>query len=334
MDASVAVAIPVKNGYPEIRDCIYGLLKQTVRPARIYVMDSGSTDGTLDFLRTIPEVVIIPVAPADFNHGETRNLGWQNATEDFVYYTVQDARPLDDQLLERLLFPFSDPEVQAVCGQQVVPHETDKNPVEWFRPVSVPKTIRYQFANAVQFRELDPEEKKNLCAWDDVAAMYRRVALQKVPFRRVVFGEDMLWAKDALEAGFAIVYQQSARVYHYHLEDPEFSFRRALTTMYFRYRHFGFLPPAPAMTLRRRLGMLKTFAGTLGADPAGWLRWYRYNMQVFQAISKAQDVFTKSLAQGEQALDDAHERYCGKPHVLKKNHERSATIGERADDRV
>ena len=321
---SIAVAIPVKNGFPEIRDCIEGLLGQTIRPARIYVMDSGSTDGTLDYLRAIPEVQVIPVNPAEFNHGETRNLGWQHAREDFVLYTVQDARTANNTLLEELMKGFDDPEVMAVCGQQVVPHEKDKNPAEWFRPMSLPQNRKYQFAGTDDFDALPPQDKKGVCSWDDVVALYRREALETIPFRRVVFGEDMLWARDAMRQGFAIEYRPVARMYHYHQEDPDFSFKRALTTMYFRYRNFGYHPEKPVLSLRRKLSICKTLIKSLGFEPAAWIRWYRYNLAQQRAYLRAFTVFVESLAAGEIALDQAHEQYCGKPHLVKKSHETTA----------
>ncbi len=141
---SIAAVIPVKNGFPEIKECIEGLLQQTVKVNRIIVIDSGSTDGTLEYLRSVKEVNILQIDPAEFNHGDTRNMGWQHAVEDFVFYTVQDARPVNNLLLEELFKGFTDKEVVAVCGQQVVPHDKKNNPVEWFRPVSEPLNMRYQ----------------------------------------------------------------------------------------------------------------------------------------------------------------------------------------------
>lgn len=330
---SIGVAIPVKNGWPEIRDCIEGLLAQTIRPNRIYVMDSGSTDGTREYLQGIPEVQVIPVEPIDFNHGETRNLGWQHAREDFVFYTVQDARPAEENLLAELMKGFDeDPSIMAVCGQQVTPHDPDKNPVEWFRPVSTPRATVYRCTSPAEFDALPPPEKKIRCSWDDVVALYRREALAQTPFRRVVFGEDMLWAKDALRKGYGIMYRPSARVYHYHLEDADFSFKRAFTTMYFRYRNFGFLPEKPLMSFRRKLSIVRSLVSSLGFAPARWVHWYRYNQTIHRSIDRAYTLFTQQLAQGETALDQAHETYCGTPHTLKKTHEGRLAIGERADD--
>ena len=324
---SIAVVIPVKNGFPEIRDCIEGLLRQTVRVKRILVIDSGSSDGTLDYLETVNEVEIIRIDPGAFNHGDTRNLGWQNATEDYLFYTVQDARPVNDHLLEELLKGFTDADVAGVCGQQVISHDPKNNPVEWFRPVSDPLNMRYQYASAAEFDALAPEKKTSVCSWDDVVALYRRSVLEQIPFQRIVFGEDMLWAKEALRAGYAIAYRQAGRVNHYHLENPDFTFRRTFTTLYFRYLHFGYIPPSPVLSIRRKISMVKILFQSLGFDLNAVSKWYSYNIKRTAAYAMSYTIFTESLEKGEVALEAAHQKFCGMPPVPPKNHENARAIG-------
>lgn len=315
---SIAAVIPVKNGYPEIKDCIEGLLNQTVKLSRIVVIDSGSTDGTIEYLKRVKEVELLQIPVVEFNHGETRNIGWKNCTEDFLFYTVQDARPVNDRLIEELLKGFTDDAVAAVCGQQVVPHETDKNPVEWFRPQSATQIIRHQFGTAGEFEQLSPEQKKSICGWDNVAAMYRSSVLKEIPFQRVVFGEDMNWAKRAVTNGHAIVYNQQARVYHYHQENDAFTFKRTLTTLYFRYKEFGLIHEQPALSLRSKLSMIKLLLKTKGISTGKKISWYQYNVARFKARVRAFELFSNSLQKGEKELDAVHEQYCGKAPVPQK----------------
>jgi len=240
---------------------------------------------------------------------------------------VQDARPVNNQLLEELLKGFTDDDVAGVCGQQVVPHERKNNPVEWFRPVSDPLNMRYQYPSAAEFEVLSPEKMKSICAWDDVVALYRRSALERIPFQRIVFGEDMLWAKETLRAGYAIAYNQGARVYHYHLENPEFTFRRSFTTLYFRYLHFGYIPPLAALSIRRKISMAKILFQSLGLDLNAVLKWYSYNIKGAASYARAYTVFTESLKKGEGELAAAHQKYCGMPPVPPKNLENARAIG-------
>ena len=312
---SIAAVIPVKNGYPEIKDCIEGLLHQTVKLKRIVVIDSGSTDGTIEYLKRIKEVELLQIPAEEFNHGETRNTGWRNCTEDFLLYTVQDARPVNDQLIEELLKGFTDDAVAGVCGQQVVPHETDKNPVEWFRPHSASRILRYQFDSKDRFDALEPGQKKEICGWDNVVAMYRTSLLKETAFQKAVFGEDMMWAKKTLEKGHAIVYNQIGKVYHYHQENSAFTFKRRFTTMYFRYRQFNYLPVKPELSIRSKIGIIKILAKVFKFNIFKIREWYYYNITIFDAALKAYSSFMLNLKIGEDSLDRAHEEYCGKPPV-------------------
>ena len=204
---TVDAVIPVLNGFPEIRDCVEGLLHQSVRIRRIIALDSGSTDGTLDYLKGIEEVVVVPVPAGTFNHGLTRNLGWQHSDADLLFYTVQDARTVHRDVVAELIKPFMDPAVAGVCGRQIVCRDPRHNPVEWFRPVSEPQSQRYQLSNAAAFDAMDPEVKRSMCGWDNVAAMYRRSVMADLPFRDRVFGRPR-------GDGKALVYRRRAASAH------------------------------------------------------------------------------------------------------------------------
>src|SRR5690606_36067818 len=91
------------------------------------------------------------------------------------------------------------------------------------------------------FESITPQEQKTLCSWDDVNAMYRKSVLEKIPFKSLAFGEDMFWAKQALEEGYKLVYDTSARVAHYHFQYPEYTYRRTLITNIFIYKCFGYI---------------------------------------------------------------------------------------------
>ena len=58
---TVSVIIPVRNEAKRIRQCIEGILKQTVPVQEIIVIDSGSTDGTLEILMEFPEVDVVEI---------------------------------------------------------------------------------------------------------------------------------------------------------------------------------------------------------------------------------------------------------------------------------
>ena len=311
---SVSVVMPVKNEALKIKACIEGILSQTVPVQEIIVVDSGSTDGTLQILEAFPIVKLIKIPSIEFNHGETRNLGVSKATGDFVILTVGDAQPANEFWIEELLKGFTDETVAAVCGQQIVPHHNDKNPVDWFRPVSEPAIKRWQFTREA-FEALDPKMKKAVCSWDDVTAMYRHSILSALPFQKTPYCEDAIWARDAIMNGHAIVYNPAARVYHYHIEDADFSFKRSFTTMFMQYRFFGLLPQKPQLSFVAKLRWLKTLAKSVFPNGRALLSWYRYNTKNFAARQKAYFTFMETLQKGETELDQLHTQLCGKPPI-------------------
>ena len=313
---TVSVIIPVRNEAKRIRQCIEGILKQTVPVHEIIVIDSGSTDGTLDILAEFPQVDLIEIDGSTFNHGLTRNLGVERATGEFCQLTVGDAYAYNDVWLEEMLKGFVDDEVMAVCGQQVVDHLPENNPMQWFRPSGNPTLRRVQHKDGA-WNRLSPAEKKADGGWDDVNAMYRRQALLDQPFRETSYSEDKVWLDEAMRNGHAVVYNSAARVYHYHFEDADFMYRRTITGLYFNYRTFGTIPSPPSKrvslrALGRRAKWLY-FKSNLSISAANG--WWKYHRNRLEAGRKGTRAFLEHLKHGEKELDRFHAELCGKPPI-------------------
>lgn len=303
-DPLISVIIPVKNGGSWLNETIPAILKQELDGTiEIITVDSGSTDDSLSILSKYP-VHIISIQPEEFNHGLTRNLGASHAKGKFVVMTVQDAKPVSRLWLQQLLEGFTDDTVAGVCGQQIVPRQLDKNPIEWYRPISKPEIRKYHFPVTEVFRQLSPQDQLALCRWDDVNAMYRKDLLMLIPFRKTDFAEDALWARDALMAGYAIVYNPAAQVEHYHQEDFQFAFKRNFIIWYHFYKYFGALPVQSSRFIRFLIviKLLMREKKIPFSQKMGWLK-YNYNNQ--RAVAKSNEIIIKSLRNGrDEQLDD------------------------------
>jgi len=316
--SDVSVVIPVRNGAPEIRACIEAILGQAAPPREIIAIDSGSTDETLDIIREYPRVSLVTISPDEFNHGETRNLGARLATSSFVLMTVSDARAVSNTWIENLVAGMTDDNVAGVCGTQVVPHERDKNPVEWFRPQSKPVMSRYEFNDPAEFLALTAEEKRRVCAWDNVTALYRREILLEIPFPKTTLAEDLLWAREAIMAGRALVYNPKARVFHYHDETEEFAFKRAIASLYYRYLSTGDIPDTPSAALGMAR-VLKCLLGEASLTMVERERWLRYNWRNQRSVRRAYKLFRNAVAEGETAIETLHDVYCGSAVITAKS---------------
>lgn len=306
-NTTVSVVIPVKNGMQTLKRCLDGIMSQTVAVNEIVVIDSGSTDGTLDLLSQYSKVKLLEIKPETFNHGATRNLGVDAATGEMVVLTVQDAWPVNNNWLADMLNGFTEPDVVAVTGQQVVPHERDKNPIRWFRAYSVPRVIT-QKLDKETYIALSPEEKRQICSWDDVNAMYKREVLLTLPFRQTRFAEDAFWAQDAIMAGYKIAYNYAARVYHYHHENAEQAFKRSFAEMYSMYKIFGLMPTETKLSTAYYIQLAKGLVKASGISLQEKVGWWNYNITLKKSYNKAVALFNKELAAGEQQLDSCFER--------------------------
>ena len=143
--------------------------------------------------------------------------------------------------------------------------------------------------------------------------------MDEIPFRYTTYAEDAQWAQDALMRGYAIVYNHNARVYHYHLEDAEFSFKKGFTVHYYMYKFFSHEPEVPTDTLMDKLRLVNLLrkADTVGMSDK--LKWWKYNNEIKKAYKLAAQEFYNALSKGEDYLDKRHAELCGKPPIPKKS---------------
>lgn len=312
---NVSVIIPVKNGVATIERCLVSIFNQTIaQQLEVIVIDSGSTDKSLEIINRF-DVKVIAIDPASFNHGDTRKLAIQYANGSFLYYTVQDACIASNDMLEKMLLHFEDEKVQGVCGSQGAPHEADKNPVDWYRPVSEACIQKLHFSSSEAFDQLSPQRKTEVCEWDDVNAMYRKSALLRLPFEKCDFGEDMTWCKAALRHGYTLIRDTSALTWHYHFRTYTYEFKVKLTVGYLQYVEFRFVPADESVMLR-----IKFICAKLIRESAVALHkkvyWFFHNLSILAADMKAVKLLKNAAADGGvAAVKKLYETEVSKPVI-------------------
>jgi rhamnosyltransferase len=315
----VSIVIPVKNGDIWLKQVIPAILDQDLEGGlEVIVIDSGSTDDTLNILSNYP-VKLIRIEPGSFNHGSTRNMGAEMARGRYVVMTVQDAKPVSRRWLKTMMEGFTNENVAGVCGQQIVPHHHDKNPVEWYRPMSLPEQRKISFSSPEVFSRLSPDEQLALCRWDNVNAMYRKDILLKVPFRHTDFTEDAIWARDILMSGYSIVYHPLAQVEHYHMENYDYAFKRNFSIQFHFYKYFGHIPKRHKQKLSDILKTVKLLLMEEGFSIREKINWFRYTIRNQRAVLTSNALFLDSIQSGGvEKLDQVYSEVCKSvPQALK-----------------
>ena len=245
---NISVIIPVKNGSQTLGRCLDSIRNQTVNDVEIIILDSMSTDGSREIALAF-QAKLVDIPAGSFDHGLTRNVGAQNASGDLLFFTVQDAWLAEKDMLENMAKHFEDEKVMAAVGHQAVPHDKDKNPIQWYRRYSEPQVTIREVKDVQEFVAAGQDRQQALIAWDDVVAMYRKSALLQLPFVETQFAEDWIWSRDALLRGWRLVYDPSLIVYHYHHSDYQYAYKVAYAVNYHFYKFFNFKPGIPDLFL-------------------------------------------------------------------------------------
>jgi rhamnosyltransferase len=149
---------------------------------------------------------------SEFDHGATRQLGVDSFDNiDVCVFITQDAFFSNDHSLHRILEPFHDDRVAAVCGRQL--------PSKQAVPIEAHARL-YNYGSRSFVRSIGDVKRFGLktAFISNSFAAYRVSALKEVGGfpENVIFGEDMLVAAKLLKSGYKIAYAADACVYHSH----------------------------------------------------------------------------------------------------------------------
>jgi rhamnosyltransferase len=217
---ALSVLLLTKNGARDLERLLPSLYRQkNVPPLDVIAVDSSSSDGTMDVLRRFP-VRIQQIPPHAFHHARTRNQAASLASGEILVFLSQDAVPVSDFWLSKLISNFSDPKVGAVYGRQL--------------PSPASCTERRDTLDIVYGAHKvvkDPAHRNGLgyrfYHFSDVNAAIRRKVWQATRFPEdlKVF-EDLGIAKLILDRGWKIVYEPEAAVIHSHHHSTVGLFKR------------------------------------------------------------------------------------------------------------
>jgi rhamnosyltransferase len=200
---------------------VAALAGQRLRPDRIMIIDSESTDGSVDRFNNLgAEIVRIP--RTEFDHGGTRNLGVRLLGTETVVFLTQDAIPADDRSLEAIITGLVADESVALAYGRQLPHEGAGPLARSHRNFNYPPMSSTRSAADVARLGVRAAFASNSFA------AYRTEALDAIGgFPTPVIGSEDRWAAARLlQAGRRIAYVGHACVLHSHDYSLVQQFRR------------------------------------------------------------------------------------------------------------
>jgi rhamnosyltransferase len=214
------IVIPTKNGAADIGACLEAVYAQKdAGRFEVLVIDSGSTDDTLEIVRRYP-VRLEQIPPETFHHARTRNYAAGLAKGEVLVFLSQDAIPASDTWLAAFLSNFNEPGVGAAYGRQLPKPESGLERRSAF-------AVMYGGARIVKMPMDGVDLGHKYYQFSDANSAIRRNVWEvtRFPDELKVF-EDVGIAKRILDSGWSIVYEPEAAVYHSHDFPLDILFKR------------------------------------------------------------------------------------------------------------
>ncbi len=201
-------------GLPELWQRLAG--QRIDASVEIVVVDSGSSDGTAEFLEPrVDRLVRIP--REHFNHGTTRNLGIEACRGEKIALLVQDALPAGPSWLSELADAVRDEPVAGAFSRQIPTAGASalarRQLAGWVAAELAPRRTRL---SPQGFAHLTPLERMRACAFDNVSSLVRREVWRQHPFAETPIAEDIAWGRRVLLAGWELAYAPGSAVIHSH----------------------------------------------------------------------------------------------------------------------
>ena len=200
---ATSIVIRTLNEEKHLGNLLQAITEQAYRDYEIIIVDSGSTDQTLEIAKQF-RAAVVPIDSRDFPFGYSLNVGCKAAKGRYLVFVSAHILPVDRHWLGNLVAGFADTTVAMVYGRQVGARQS-------------------KFAETRDFARLFSSTALNTGAplnyANNANAAVRRDAWEKHPFDEYLFGlEDIDFARKITEDGLLVRYEPAAPVYHIHEE--------------------------------------------------------------------------------------------------------------------
>ena len=231
-----SIVIRAFNEEKHLGKLLTGIQEQNYPNREIILVDSGSTDRTLEIASQF-SVKVVRIDSAEFTFGRSLNRGIEAASGEFVVIISAHCYPTYPDWLDQLIVPFEDDRVAISYGKQRGAATNHYSEHQFFKTY---------FPNTSQPNQGQPYSHNANAAirksvWNDHAYDENLTGL-----------EDLAWSSWAKSEGYRIAYVAEAEVIHIHDE----SFRQ----VHNRYKREAIamkqILPKSDFTIRNLISML------------------------------------------------------------------------------
>src|SRR5687767_11078240 len=118
-DPLVSIIMRSFNEGWALRETLPALRQQDYQNWELIVIDSGSTDGSVEIIKKFQPRHFVQIQPHEYNPSRVMNRGMELASSNFGIFLNADATPQGPDWLGPLVTALLDPQVAAVFGRQI-----------------------------------------------------------------------------------------------------------------------------------------------------------------------------------------------------------------------
>ena len=197
---TVSIIVRAFNEEKWIGHCLRAIFDQNFDSFEVILVDNNSTDHTIQVAKRYPISKIVNIA--NFLPGKAINDGIRCSNGNYIVCISAHCIPKDNLWLKNLHKNFiNSQKLAGVYGRQLplsFTSDADKRDL----------LISFGQDKKVQVKDY---------FFHNANSMIPRAVWDKFPFdEKITNIEDRVWGKLVIEAGYKIIYEPSASVYHYH----------------------------------------------------------------------------------------------------------------------
>ena len=212
----VDVIIPVYKPDHKFLTMLERVEHQSIPVNRIIVINTEQKNFDRLFYGTslrkdYHNVIVKHISKKEFDHGKTRNFGVQQSDADFFVMMTDDAVPADEFLVEELLKQLCKEDIAVAYARQLA--DQDSSEAEKYT-----RNFNYPDQSVIKTKaDLGTMGIKTFFC-SNVCAAYNRQIFDELGgfIKHTIFNEDMIYAAEAVKAGYGIAYAAQAQVFHSH----------------------------------------------------------------------------------------------------------------------
>lgn len=197
---NVSIIIRTKNEERWVPHCMKMIFAQSYKDFEVILVDNDSSDHTVRVAQRYPIAKTVQIS--QFKPGLAINEGIRASSGQYIVCISAHCIPVNEDWLSDLLKGFEgDAAVAGVYGRQL--------PMSFSEPSDKRDLlITFGLDRRVQIKDY---------FFHNANSMIRREIWNRIPFDETATNiEDRIWGKAVTEAGYKIVYEPTAAVYHHH----------------------------------------------------------------------------------------------------------------------